>query len=141
MKISERYFSQLTTLELYEILALRSEVFIVEQQCYYQDVDGLDQHATHLLCTQNGELVAYSRWYKREDEIVLGRVLSKGTHRGLGMGQELMTEAMKRIGDANVTIHAQQRLTRFYRGYGFVEVGEAFMEDGLPHIRMERQLD
>lgn len=136
-------FAELTTEELYALLKLRSEVFVVEQNCVYQDVDDYDQQAMHLLMMLNGELQAYSRLippglkYKTAS---LGRVVTSPNARGGGYGKALMLETVKHCKalwpTAPVTISAQAYLERFYQELGFQTESEPYLEDGIPHIQM-----
>lgn len=134
-------FSALTVAELYELLVLRAEVFVVEQACAYLDPDGRDRAATHLLGRRGGELVAYARWFPEGDRIRLGRIATAGRARGRGLGRALVAAALSRIAADHpgrpVRIHAQSYLRSFYEGFGFVAVGEPFEEDGIPHRAME----
>lgn len=136
-------FDRLSSGELYDILVLRSEVFVVEQQCAYQDIDGKDQTSTHLMAYRGNELVAYARLlppglsYKTAS---IGRVITRRTERGAGLGKELIRRAMEAVvglfGKGLVTISAQQHLEAFYGAFGFVRQGDAYLEDGIPHIKM-----
>ncbi len=144
-----RSFEALSATELYEVLAARGAVFIVEQQCIYQDIDMLDKHAWHLIgretASGTGALVAYLRVVfpgKKYAEPSIGRVITTGAARGQGLGQALMAEGIKRVeahypGSA-IRISAQAYLERFYRGFGFQTVSAPYDEDGIPHIEMLR---
>ena len=145
-------FEQLGTYKLYEILRLRSEVFVVEQNCVYQDIDGLDPGSFHLLGWQHGQhgqnpqLVAYLRCLPaglKFTEASLGRVITRGSVRGSGAGRGLLTEALARMesewGGQVIRIAAQLYLQKFYEGFGFVACSAPFDEDGIPHIDMLRQ--
>jgi len=136
-------FSELTTTELYSIMRLRQEVFIVEQNCPYLDADGKDLKSYHLMGYANDELVAYSRIVKpgvSYEEVSIGRVVSSTKHRGQAYGRQLMAESIAQIeklyGKAPIRIGAQQYLQSFYESFGFVREGEPYMEDGIPHIIM-----
>ncbi|KTD08306.1 GNAT family N-acetyltransferase [Legionella jamestowniensis] len=129
---------------LYEILALRSEVFIVEQQCFYQDLDYKDQHAHHLLMVEEGKLIAYARILSyTPDKMSFGRLLTAPSHRGLGLGKQLMDTIISYLKThfptKSVIITAQHYLRHFYESYGFIAEGEPFDMDGLPHIRMVKR--
>ena len=136
-------FDHLSSETLYNILALRSEVFVVEQNCVYQDVDGKDLQAYHLCCFKDKELVAYARllppglFYK---EASIGRVLSKTTERRTGIGRELMKLAIshtkKLFPGSQIRIGAQYYLKNFYESFDFQQVTEPYLEDGIPHIEM-----
>lgn len=135
-------FKELSADELYKVLALRCEVFIVEQNCPYQDIDGKDSVALHLMGFDNGILVAYARLFGPGDyllESCIGRVVVKPTHRRLNLGHELMRRAMEAM-DENfskpIKIHAQSYLRNFYESHGFRVSGDEFPEDGIPHLPM-----
>jgi ElaA protein len=136
-------FSDLSINELYDILRLRSEIFVVEQTCVYNDLDGLDKVAVHQFMRKNGEIVAYSRLLKpgtRFSEYSIGRVVVKQSERGTGLGIEMMEEAKKYIvkewGATKIKISAQSYLQRFYESLGFEIVTEMYPEDGIPHYGM-----
>jgi ElaA protein len=138
-------FTTLSTLELYEMLQLRSEVFVVEQSCPFQDLDGADMEAMHLMGVKNGRLVAYARCFaagKKFAEASIGRVVTHISARGGGIGHVLMKEAVASLvrhwGAQPIRIGAQARLEKFYNQHGFVQNGEPYIEDGIPHIEMLR---
>jgi len=138
-------FTELTLTELYAIMRLRQEVFIVEQNCPYLDADGKDLKSYHLMGYVNNELVAYSRIVKpgvSYQEVSIGRVVSSTKHRGLAYGRQLMSESIaqieKQYGPVPIRIGAQLYLQKFYESFGFVKEGEAYLEDGIPHIIMLR---
>ena len=138
-------FSALTSLELYEMLQLRSEVFVVEQSCPFQDMDGADQKAMHLMGTKDGKLVAYARCFAAGEkfaEASIGRVVTHMSARGDGIGHVLIKEAIASLarhwGPQPIRIGAQARLEKFYKQHGFVQNGEPYIEDGIPHIEMLR---
>ena len=112
-------FEALTTNELYAILKLRSEVFVVEQDCVYQDIDGKDAKANHLLGYENNQLIAYSRLFKPGDyfeEYSFGRAVIKKTYRGLGLGDELVQQSVQALGlDKEIKISAQYHLKKLYQ--------------------------
>ena len=138
-------FSELSTTELYSILCLRSEIFIVEQNCPYLDTDGKDFHAHHLMGYVGNELTAYSRLvfagisYK---EVSIGRVVTAAKHRRKEFGKLLMQQSIieieKLYGKIPIRIGAQAYLKNFYEGFGFVDLNEPYMEDGIPHMIMLR---
>jgi ElaA protein len=143
MNISIKTFEQLSTKELYYILRLRSEVFVVEQDCVYQDVDDKDQKALHVLGIKDDKLVAYARIFKPGDyfkNTSIGRVVVKKEERKYGFGKDIMLGSLKaikeEIGLVKVELSAQVYLKRFYNDLGFIEIGEGYLEDGIPHIRM-----
>ena len=138
-------FENLTTLELYDIIRLRNEVFVVEQNCVYQDADGKDLYAFHVMIREEGELLAYARILPpgvSYPEVSIGRVLSSQKVCGTGVGRKLMTETLEFInsefGECPVRISAQVYLDRYYRSFGFVPMGELYLEDGIEHIEMTK---
>lgn len=131
-------FEGLSTRQLHDVLRLRSDVFVVEQECAYPEVDGRDPEAQHLLGTHDGRLAAYCRWYEEGGRIVLGRIVVAAASRGRGWGRALTREALRRIGDRPVRVHAQTRLDGFYRALGFTPVGPSYDDFGVPHVRMDR---
>ncbi len=138
-------FKELTTSELYEILQLRSEVFVVEQDCVYQDLDGKDQKALHVIGIKEGEIIAYTRLFNSGqyfDTPSIGRVVVKDTERKYGYGHHLIKTSIQAIVDnyseSKITISAQTYLKKFYESHGFIKVGEEYLEDGIPHIKMIR---
>ena len=138
-------FKQLTAEELYEILRVRAEVFVVEQNCAYQDLDGVDLDAYHVYLKDNGEIVAYLRVVdkgKRLDEVSIGRVIS--LRRRCGLGSELMRlglcVAKEKFGADIVKVGAQVYAKPFYESVGFQQVSGEYLEDGIPHIYMQRQV-
>lgn len=139
-------FDALTLAELYALLQLRSEVFVVEQACAFQDIDGHDQAALHLLgYTAAGELTAYARLFaagRSYAQASIGRVVTAPRHRGHGLGRQLLHEALAQcetqFGPQPIKIGAQQYLRAFYESFGFVAEGEGYLEDGIPHVHMVR---
>lgn len=137
-------FESLSASELYALLQLRSDVFVIEQQCIYRDLDDKDKQCHHLLgYTQTGELAAYSRIVPPTvsyHEPSIGRVLTNPTYRGKNLGKELMQKSIEEIRkmfpNQAIRISAQLYLLNFYRSFGFVEVGESYDEDGIEHIEM-----
>jgi len=145
IKIYTKTFSELNTDELYALLQLRSEIFVVEQDCVYQDIDYKDQKALHVLGYKNDALIAYTRIFKPGDYFEyasIGRVLVKEKERKFKYGYDIMEASIKAIGDrynqTKIKISAQIYLKRFYNNLGFKEVGEGYLEDGIPHIGMIR---
>ncbi len=138
-------YQELTKEELYGLLRLRAEVFVVEQDCPYQDVDNKDQFAQHLFAIDKEEVVVYLRIFKAGDyfqEISIGRVVVKPTYRSTGLGHQAMKKAIDYIEEQNtqkaIRISAQTYLKKFYERHGFKQIGEGYLEDGLPHIGMLR---
>lgn len=139
-------FQELNTTELYQILQLRSEVFVVEQDCVYQDVDYKDQKALHVFGIKNERIVAYTRIFKPGDYFEnssIGRVVVAASERKYGFGHHLMKASIKAIKNNFhidlITISAQVYLKKFYQSHKFIQVGEEYLEDGIPHIRMDRK--
>jgi ElaA protein len=136
-------FEDLKVDELYQIMALRSEVFVVEQNCVYQDLDGKDQKSWHLMGSMEGSLVAYSRLLPQGisySDASIGRVVTSPDKRRLGLGKTLMQESIasieKLFNTKNIRISAQCYLLDFYQSLGFVTIGESYLEDGIPHQEM-----
>lgn len=136
-------YSDLTKDELYVLLQLRSEVFVVEQNCVYQDIDGKDPKALHVLGFKNEVLIAYTRLFKPGDyfkEASIGRVVVKKEERQHSYGHELMEVSIEAIKEhfkeKVVKISAQSYLKSFYNNLGFKEEGEEYLEDGIPHTAM-----
>jgi ElaA protein len=145
MNFITKKFSELNTTELYEILQLRSEVFVVEQDCVYQDIDFKDQKSLHIFGYKNDKIVAYTRVFSAGnyfDNASIGRVLVVASERKYGFGHDLMkasiTAIEKHFKVTEITISAQKYLKKFYEAHQFVQVGEAYLEDGIPHIRMDK---
>ena len=143
MKWIFKTYNELSKDELYSILRLRADVFVLEQDCPYQDVDNKDQKAFHVLAVDNKEVVAYARVFRSGDyfqEASIGRVVTKPSHRGTGLGQDLMQKTIDFIEKSPVSkpirISAQTYLLKFYESYGFKKTGIEYMEDGIPHIGM-----
>lgn len=136
-------FSDLSTEKLYALMRLRQQVFVVEQACVYQDADNLDQGALHLFATDEETLVACCRLLppgKKYTEPSIGRVCTAQSHRGLGVGRELMQralqEAVRHFPGRAVRISAQLYLQEFYESFGFRTTSAPYDEDGIPHIDM-----
>lgn len=145
MEFIIKKFSELSVSELYQILQLRSEVFVVEQDCVYQDLDGKDEKALHILGFKNNKITAYTRIFKPGDyfeNASIGRVVVKQVERKFGYGHELMKVSIDAIKSVyhqeKITISAQLYLKKFYEYHGFVQIGEMYLEDGIPHIRMNK---
>ncbi|MDR2976173.1 MAG: GNAT family N-acetyltransferase [Streptococcaceae bacterium] len=137
-------FDELTTQELQKIYYLRTEVFVVEQKCPYQEVDNLDLVAKHLWYeNETGEILAYLRIIPagaQFDAIAIGRVLVKQTARGAGLARQLFQHGLDQVSCHTVQIEAQYYLREFYKSFGFVEISEQFLEDGIPHVAMVRKV-
>ncbi|TMM30385.1 GNAT family N-acetyltransferase [Polaribacter aestuariivivens] len=145
MNFITKKFQELTIDELYQILQLRSEVFVVEQDCVYQDVDGKDFKSLHVFGTKNDKIIAYTRIFKAGDyfkNASIGRVVVAANERKYGFGHDLMKASLKAIkthfNADKITISAQKYLKKFYESHNFEQIGEEYLEDGIPHIRMDR---
>lgn len=141
---SLKSFKQLSVSELYDILNLRSEVFVVEQNAAYLDPDNKDQKALHLFAYNQTELIAHCRLFKRGDyfeEASIGRVVVARKYRKYGIGHQLLNKGISAVndnyGEQVITISAQLYLQHFYETHGFLKVSEVYEEDGIPHIRMK----
>ncbi|WP_433777910.1 GNAT family N-acetyltransferase [Flavobacterium anhuiense] len=142
---SIKSFDELTNHEMYNMLRLRSDVFVVEQNCPYLDLDNKDQKGFHLLYYVDNELAGVTRLLPKGvsyDEVSIGRVVIAKSHRGLGLGVKLMEASIEgceeKFGKGPIRISAQYHLSKFYQSLGFVEQGEVYDEDGIPHIGMLR---
>jgi len=140
-------FSELETEELYQILRLRSEVFVVEQDCIYQDIDNKDQNAIHLYYVDNDEIVAYTRIFKAGhyyENPCIGRVVVSKKERGKDLGKKIMIDSIEyikqNIKGEKIELSAQKYLDKFYKDLGFYKIGEDYLEDGIPHQRMIKKI-
>ena len=139
-------FNELTTLQLYDLLQLRADVFVVEQDCVYQDVDGKDYQAHHLLIYDAKRLVAYSRIFlpgvQDPEHAIIGRVVVHQAYRKEGLGKRLMSESIAALSEQgrtpSIKISAQSHLQNFYSALGFIATGKDYLEDGIPHSEMIR---
>jgi len=141
----QKKWEELNKKNLHEILQIRSEVFVVEQKCVYQDIDNKDPKAIHLYGKIKNKIVAYSRIFNEGDfykEISFGRALVLKNQRGKGLGDELVQKSIEIIKgnwpNKKVKISAQAHLNNFYKKHGFIEKGKEYLEDGIPHVSMER---
>ncbi len=143
-------FSQLTNIELYQLLRLRVDVFVVEQTCPYPELDGKDtlEGVFHLLGYQDDQLVACSRLLPKGTSypsVSIGRVATLQSARGNGLGHALLKQAViecqKLWPNESIEIGAQQHLTNFYQQHGFTQTSEMYLEDGIPHVDMLREVD
>lgn len=139
-------FNQLSITELYNVLQLRSEVFVVEQDCVYQDIDGKDQKALHVLGIKNNRVVAYTRVFRPGDyfkEAAIGRVAVKESERQFKYGYDIMNASIKAIktnfNETSIKVSAQTYLNKFYNNLGFNQIGEVYLEDDIPHIAMIKE--
>jgi ElaA protein len=136
-------FKALSASETYYLLQLRSQVFVVEQNCVYQDIDGKDYKALHLMGEYDGKIVAYCRLFKSGDyfqEASIGRVVIDANYRDKKWGHEMMKQAIAGIEthfkETKIIISAQLYLQKFYESHGFVQTSEMYLEDDIPHIEM-----
>lgn len=146
LEIKVKYFKDLTTQELYEILQLRSEVFVIEQDCVYQDIDSKDQNALHVIGYKNNRVVAYTRIFKPGDYFDLasiGRVVVSQKERDNKYGYVIMEASIKAVKElfkeSTIKISAQCYLKQFYSNLEFKKIGEEYLEDGIPHIAMIKE--
>lgn len=142
MEVVVKKFNELTTTELYEILKVRTAVFVVEQECAYQEVDGVDLDSLHVYLEENGEILAYLRaFFKNKDENVvqIGRVLTM--KRGIGLGEQVVKAGIEVVKTemkaGKIYIEAQTYAIGFYKKFGFAVTSDEFLEDGIPHVCME----
>ena len=138
-----KHFSELTLTQLYNILQLRSEIFVVEQKCIFQDMDGLDQESHHFMAWNNEQLVAYTRLLPpglSYNEQSIGRVVVEQSQRDTGLGKELMQKSIAKsyelFGKNPIKIGAQLYLSNFYGSFGFIKCSDIYDEDGIDHIKM-----
>lgn len=136
-------FNNLAPAELYQIMRLRNEVFVVEQNCVFQDADNKDQGCMHFIGWVDTALVAYTRLSPPGyiyNEMSVGRVVTSPAYRGKGIGYELMQQSIKQcrkiFGDGAIKIGAQYHLKKFYASFGFKQVSDIYLEDGIEHIYM-----
>mgnify|MGYP000114947440 CR=1 FL=1 len=144
-------FSELSTNELYALIKLRIDVFIVEQTCYYPELDNLDQHpeTLHLLSFENDELLAYLRILPKSTRYIeyvsIGRVVIKESARGRGLGHQLIDKALAVCSQAfpkqSIKISAQAHLEKYYQAHGFTRVTGIYLEDDIPHIGMVNTME
>lgn len=143
MNYKIKRFNELNIEELYKILELRSKVFVVEQECPYQDCDGKDKNSYHLFCEENDKVIAVLRIIDKGisyKEVSIGRVSVDMDYRGKGYAGEMMTKAIdfikEELKETEIKIQAQAYLINFYKSFGFQEVSEIYLEDDIPHVDM-----
>jgi len=143
LQIQVKKFNELTIHQLYELLQLRSQVFVVEQDCVYQDIDSKDQKSLHILGLKNNKIIAYTRIFKPGDyfnEASIGRVVVAENERKFKYGYQIMKASINAIAahfnTATIIISAQTYLKKFYNNLGFNQIGDGYLEDGIPHIKM-----
>ena len=143
MRWEIKHFNELTINELYDILWVRSEVFAVEQQCAYLEVDGKDKDAYHIFCVDNDKIIACARILPKGvsyDEASIGRLLVHRDYRKDGLGRELLRRTIKfmeeELNEHEIRIGAQAYLLNFYKSEGFIQMSDVYDDDGIPHIEM-----
>jgi len=137
----DRAFAELSLDELYAIMVLRDRVFVIEQQCIYQDADGKDPACRHVFATRGDAILAYLRVIPpgvAYDEASIGRVVVAPEARGTGIGHDLMKRGLATAGDGAIRIGAQAYLQAFYEAHGFRAASAIYIEDGIPHLQMLR---
>ena len=142
MNVTVKTFSMLTAEELYEILSPRSEVFVVKQNCIYQDIDGIDPRSLHIWLGDEEGILAYARLFVKNDDpltVQIGRVVSRVRRKGYGtvVLRECIRQARNHFHAEEVILEAQTYAKPFYEAEGFVQTSEEFLEDGIPHICMK----
>ena len=145
LDITVKRFNEIDTVELYQLLQLRSRVFVVEQACIYQDLDGKDQKAIHIIGKKDNRIVAYTRAFTAGDyfeQASIGRVVVSDQERSHGYGKVIMEASIKAVEEVfkenTIKLSAQTYLKKFYNSLGFKAYGEGYLEDGIPHIVMLR---
>jgi ElaA protein len=144
MEYQVKHFSELTTKEFYEVVKLRTAAFVVEQHCPYQEVDAADENAWHTWLKEGTELIGYTRIMDFGTEVTFGRVLIKADYRKRNLGSKLVAETLQVIAEKYpqrpIKIGAQAHLIDFYGSFGFEPVSEVYLEDGIPHVDMLKQV-
>lgn len=134
-------YQDLSLRQLYNILKLRVDVFVVEQNCPYPELDNEDEEAIHLFVEEEGEVASYIRIITNQVKTRIGRVVTHKNHRGNGLSSNLMEEAMRYLKEhysaKSIMLSSQEHLQHFYGKFGFVPMSEMYLEDGIPHVDME----
>lgn len=143
MNLVSKFFHELSAEELYEILKVRAEIFVVEQQCPYLDPDGMDYRSLHVFYEENGEIAAYLRAFRKDEKTVqMGRVLS--AEHGKGLGRLILSQGLQQIREKlnpeRIYIEAQCYAKGFYEREGFRVCSDEFLEDGIPHVQMIKEM-
>tara|TARA_B100000497_G_scaffold117067_1_gene142035 strand:- start:113 stop:547 length:435 start_codon:yes stop_codon:yes gene_type:complete len=140
LKIDIINYSDLSKDQLFDLIKLRINVFVVEQNCPYQELDEIDLISNHVIGSNNNEIVALGRLYKKEDSIHIGRIAVKKEFRNLGYARELMQFTLNFLKlnypTLGIELSAQEYLLNFYISLGFSTIGEMYLEDGIPHVKM-----
>ena len=140
MRTIYKIFQELSSSELEDIFRLRQNVFIIEQDCFYEDIDGSDRKANHLLFYEGKQLAAYLRLFpdgtKLENECSLGRIVVHPDYRGTGLGPKLIRKGIELCEGQPIRIEAQAALKKYYNNLGFTEEGEIYVVDGIDHLQM-----
>ena len=146
--IVTKTFCELNNQELYQILRLRSEVFVVEQDCVYQDLDNKDQISIHIFQKKKNVIVAYTRIFKSGDyykNASIGRVVVLKKYRGKELGKKIMIYSIEyiknKLKENKIELSAQKYLDKFYKDLGFYKIGKDYLEDGIPHQRMIKEIN
>ena len=146
--IVTKTFFELNNQELYQILRLRSEVFVVEQDCVYQDLDNKDQISIHIFQKKKNVIVAYTRIFKSGDyykNASIGRVVVLKKYRGKELGKKIMIYSIEyiknKLKENKIELSAQKYLDKFYKDLGFYKIGKDYLEDGIPHQRMIKEIN
>ena len=136
-------FDSISKEELYDVLSLRQRVFIIEQDCFYEDLDYSDQDANHLLIYKDNKLIGYSRVFSpgvKYDAASIGRIVTDLDYRGMGYGKSITLESIQflknNFPESDISISAQHRLVNFYENLGFESEGSVYLEDNIDHIKM-----
>lgn len=144
MRLEAKFFNELSSMEVYEILKARAQIFVVEQNCAYQDIDDVDYESLHIFYKSGEKITAYLRAFRKDEKTIqLGRVLT--VEHGKGLGGELLKNAIEiveeKLKPEKIYIEAQTYATGFYEREGFAVCSDEFLEDGIPHVKMELILD
>ncbi len=140
-----KHYNELTVDEFHDLIQLRIDVFVVEQNCPYEELDGKDKESFHVIGRDDqGKICATSRILPKglsyPNDVAIGRVVVASKNRGSSLGHELTRKCLRFIdahfGNVSIRISAQAHLTRFYESHGFVETGKTYLEDGIPHVEM-----
>ncbi len=140
METIYKSFEELSSAQLQDILRLRQNVFIIEQQCFYEDIDGADSRAEHLMIYEGDKLAAYLRIFpfgvKYKNEANMGRIVVDSEFRGTGLGETLIKKGIELCNMKPIRIEAQAALEEYYSSFGFVAEGEVYVVDGIDHLQM-----